>query len=262
MSRPIAMLLALAIASAAQAQEPVHYNHAGILSPGAIGAMQLQRGGPLPGYFQPVEVRAPQGSQISYAVNQQFVAPQNAPTKTALLVGLVYRLRLTDIPKHEGEELYPTIEVINRLYPPVGEEMKFPIPIELTQEDLDSALSGRFITRIVYLENPRQAYPRSEDPHSQECFEVGANDDPLATADRLGRPMAIVRIGGRTPSDTANPGAEFMYHSPPLLLPLAIVQQEADRQMELRLTPRKIDRPQSADRRADRQAVFAPPPIQ
>ena len=139
-----------------------------------------------------------------------------------MLVGLVYRFRVTGIPKHEGEELYPTVEIINRLYPPVGEELKFPVPIELTQEDLDSALEGRFITRIVYVENPRQAYPRAEDPNVQECFEVNAKTDPLAAADRLGRPIAIVRIGGRTPEDTANPGGKFMYNSPALLLPLAV----------------------------------------
>ena len=68
-----AMLLIFAIAATARGQEPVHYDHAGILAPGAIGMQQLQRGGPLPGYFQPVEVRAPEGSQFSVAVNDHFV---------------------------------------------------------------------------------------------------------------------------------------------------------------------------------------------
>jgi hypothetical protein len=210
----------LSVGRNASAQYPVHYDHAGILAPGAIGAQQLQRGGPLPGYYQPVEIRAPSGARISFASGGQFMDSRAAPTKAAQLVGLVYRLRVTNIPKHEGEELYPTIEVINRLYPPVGEELRFPIPIELAQEDIDSALAGQFITRIVYLENPRQAYGRAEDPKHQECWEVSPKDDPLAVADRLGRPMAIVRLGGRTPDDTANPGADFLYNSPPLLLPV------------------------------------------
>ncbi len=247
MPRSLVTLLILTVAATAAAQEPVHYNHAGILSPGAIGRMQLDRGGPLPGYFQPVEVRAPEGSQISYAVSDRFDATQNVPAKSAMLVGLVYRLRLTIIPKHEGEELYPTVEIINRLYPPIGEEMKFPVPIELTQEDLDSALSGRFITRIVYVENPRQAYPRSEDPKAQECFEVSPKNDPLAIADRLGRPIAIIRIGGRTPANTADPGSEFMYCSPPLLLPRTVVAQ-----LEANKHPPAI----KAEKQNVRQAVF------
>ena len=40
---------------------------------------------------------------------------------------------------------------------------------------------------------------------------------PLITADHLGRPMAIVRIGGRLPLDPENPDDDFLYHSPPLL---------------------------------------------
>ena len=56
-----------------QAEDPpVHYHHAGILPPGAIGSQQLQRGGPLPGYFQPVEIKAPQGASISTAGLAEF----------------------------------------------------------------------------------------------------------------------------------------------------------------------------------------------
>ncbi|HEY2760992.1 MAG TPA: hypothetical protein VGI75_09615, partial [Pirellulales bacterium] len=135
----------------------------------------------------------------------------------AMLIGPVYRLRVTNIPRHEGSEVYPSIEVINRLYPPIGEELRFPIPIELNQDDLEAAIAGKFVTRIVYVENPRNAYARVEDPKHQLTIEVSPKDDPLVTADRLGRPMAIVRIGGRTPGDVANPDAEFMYCSPPLI---------------------------------------------
>lgn len=133
------------------------------------------------------------------------------------MIGPVYRLKITGIPRHEGEELYPTIEVIDRLYPPLGQELKFPIPIELAQEDLEAAFQGKFVTRIIYLENPRGAYPKAEDPKVQHSFEVAAHEDPLVVADRLGRPMAILRIGGRTPDDPANPGTAFLYNSPPLL---------------------------------------------
>ncbi|HEY2828326.1 MAG TPA: hypothetical protein VGJ04_12065 [Pirellulales bacterium] len=207
----------LLFAATAWADPPVHFLHEGILVPGAIGAAQLQRGGPLPGYFQPLEIRAPAGAAISVAVEDQFTQLRPAPLKTAMLIGPVYRLRVTNIPHHEGDEVYPTIEVINRLYPPMGEELRFPVPIELTQNDLVAAMEGKFITRIIYLENPRAAYAREEDPKSQLTLEASPKEDPLVMADRLGRPMAIVRIGGRTPEDVSNPGAEFMYHSPPLL---------------------------------------------
>ncbi len=211
-------IAAMLIALAAYGEPPVHYLHAGVLSPGSIGAAQLQRGGPLPGYFQPLEIRAPQGASVSFACDGHFAEPQPAPAKTAMLIGPVYRLRITNIPRREGEEVYPTIEVINRLYPPIGEELRFPVPIELTQEDLEAAIDGKFITRVVYLEDPRANFAsRTEDPKTQFTVPIGAHEDPLVMADRLGRPMAIVRIGGRMPIDPEDPGDDFLYHSPPLL---------------------------------------------
>jgi hypothetical protein len=199
-------------------QPPVHYEHAGALPPGAIGSRQLERGGPLPGYFQPVEIKAPEGASVSLAVEDQFAPPVAAPLKAGMLIGSVYRLRVIGIPRHEGVEVFPTIEVVNRLYPPPGQEVRFPVPIELTLEDLELAMDGHFVTRIIYLEDPKLALPAAADKEHQSWFEVGPHDDPLAVADGLGRPMAILRIGGRVPSDPDQPGAAFMYHSPPLLM--------------------------------------------
>jgi hypothetical protein len=123
---------------------------------------------------------------------------------------------VTNIPRAAGYEVFPTIEVVNRLYPPVGMEARFPVPIELTQEDLELALGGKFVTRIIYLEDPEQALPMAENPNEQQWFEVAPGQDPLEVADRLGRPMAILRIGGRVPVGD-DPDAAFMFGSPPFM---------------------------------------------
>ena len=60
----VALLTLIATTSVAQ-EGRVHYWHHGIMPPGAIGGRQLLRGGPLPGYFQPVEIKAPAGALIS-----------------------------------------------------------------------------------------------------------------------------------------------------------------------------------------------------
>jgi hypothetical protein len=216
-ARLLILVVACSVTVTAQAEPPRHYLHAGAMPPGAVGSRQLMRGGPLPGYYQPVEIRAPEGAQVAYAMEYGFSDSQLAPAKAGMMIGSVYRLKITGIPRHEGEELYPTIEVIDRLYPPLGQELKFPIPIEFAPEDIEAAFQGKFVTRIIYLENPRGAYPKAEDPKVQHYFEVGSHEDPLVVADRLGRPMAILRIGGRTPDDPANPGPAFLYNSPPLL---------------------------------------------
>jgi len=195
---------------------PVHYQHAGSMPPGAIGRQQLMRGGPLPGYFQPVEIAVPQGAQVSTAATGVFAPPQAAPIIAGMLIGQVYRLRVTNIPQQPGLEVYPTIEVINRLYPPLGNEGKFPIPVDITQEEIELALSGKFVTRVIYLEEPEAALGVAENPQRQTYFEVTAGENPLDVADRMGRPMAILRLGGRVP-EPSGPDQAFLFGSPALL---------------------------------------------
>jgi hypothetical protein len=186
------------------------------MPPGAIGSQQLERGGPLPGYFQPVEIKAPAGAMISTAAAGQFDPPQAAPFIAGMLIGSVYRLRVTNIPEQAGLEVYPTIEVIDRLYPPIGQEFRFPILVELSQEELEMALDGKFVTRVIYLEEPLAALPVAQKRDEQTCFEVSDGQNPLEVADALGRPVAILRMGGRLP-DVGGPDMTFLYGCPPLV---------------------------------------------
>jgi hypothetical protein len=169
------------------------------------------------GYYQPVEIKAPSGALVSLAVANQFDEPQATPRKAGFLIAGVYRLRVTNIRMAEGAEVFPTIEVIDRLYTPVGQERRFAIPIELTEEDLKLALGGKFVTRVIYLEDPENALPVREDLQTQNWFEAIPGQDPLAVADSLGRPVAILRIGGRLPDpvEVANPS--FYYGSLPFV---------------------------------------------
>jgi hypothetical protein len=136
-------------------------------------------------------------------------------------IGPVYRLQVSDIPNANGLELYPTIEIIDRTYPPPCLALRFPVPIELTQEELELAANGAFVTRIIYIENPHQALPIARKVcDEQPWLEAPTGEDPLVTADRLGRPVAILRIGGRVPGaiDSVNGGQcapEFVMLPPP-----------------------------------------------
>jgi len=230
-SRLVALLFVVFAAAASQSSaqdRDVHYRHNATMSPGAIGSWQLQRGGPLPGYPQPVEIRAPKECRVSLAVEDQFIEPQPTPLSVGLLIAPVYRLRVTGVPFHEGEEVYPTIEVIDRLYPPPGEAWKFPIPIELSLADLELALDGRYVVRVIYLEDPDFALPGPDDPTEQRWLDAGAGNDPLQLADELGRPMAILRMGGRVPTaDEIAGGGKFFYGSPPFLCPPRAMRLEA-----------------------------------
>ena len=198
------------------AQAPnMHYRHQGLAPPGAIGSTQLRRGGPLPGYFQPIEIRAPHGVRVALAVNGAFEAPQEAPLNVGLLISPVYRLRVSNLPGNEGQEVFPTIEVIDRLYPPPGEQRRFPIPVELTEEDLQLALEGKFVTRVIYLEDADTALPILDKPERPNWFDTGPGQNPLLEADRWGRPLAVLRLGGRVPEDPEQPDPRFLNGCPP-----------------------------------------------
>jgi hypothetical protein len=215
-------LLLSSLSSITDAQQPPHYEHAGNLIPGQVGWRQTQRGGPIAGYFQPVEIKMPAGSGVSLAIENQFSVALENNFKVGLLVAPVYRLKVINIPRLAGIEVYPTIEIVNRTYPPRGQEFDFPIPIELTEEDLALAAQGKFVTRIVYVENPQAALPQAI--KEQPWFEIAPGQDPLAVADRLGRPIAIIRMGGRLPDPTVGPDARFMYGSPAMLMPQSLLQ--------------------------------------
>jgi hypothetical protein len=210
----LVLIAVLGMAAYGWAQEPaVHYWHQGALPPGAIGSRQLQRGGPLAGFFQPVEIKAPAGVSISLAEANQFGPAQPAPRRVGLLIGSVYRLRVTGIPgtQAEGMELFPTIEIIDRTYAPVDQQVRFAIPVELAKADMELALQGKFVTRVIYLEDPHKALPvRNEE--NQPWFDAPSGRNPLAMADELGRPVAIVRLGARVPN--AGDDSGFYFGSP------------------------------------------------
>jgi uncharacterized repeat protein (TIGR01451 family) len=258
----VAALLALTGTSLAAEPfvPPVHHGWAGVLVPGAMGSAQLERGGPLPGYFQPVQIIAPPGATISVAIDNEFAAPMRAPVEAGMLIGSVYRLRVMRIPHHEGLEVFPTIEVVDRMYPPRGQELRFPIPVELTQEDLELASRGSFVTRVVYLENPANAMAVRGDAMHQNWFDAPPGEDPFTVASGMGRPMAILRIGSRTPADPGAPDAQFMYNSPPLLL-LA----DADHPLSGCAKGEPLSKPPAAEPSAEpipapRPKAFAEPP--
>jgi len=213
-----ALLVGLLWCTAVQAQDrPVHWHHAGAMPPGAIGRQRLMRGGPLLGFCQPVEIRVPKGARISPATGSSFLEGRADRLLVGVPIGPVYRFKVTEIPEHPGLELFPTVELIDRLYPPPGLKLHFPVPIELTRDELLLAAEGRFVTRVIYLEDPDLAPAIARSNEEQPWIEARPGDDPLVMADHLGRPMAILRLGGRVPGDN-QPNPAFLYGAPPVVV--------------------------------------------
>ena len=183
--------------------------------PGEIGAIQLARKPELRGLWQAVEIRGPKGMRVNMADAGQFAADLPKPARVAVMIGSVYRIRLTGIPNEPELELFPTLEIIDRTHPPAEREHRFPIPIEIDEDDLESAARGELVMRVIYLEDNQVAEPVDTAGKPQRVLDLQPHQDALKTADELGRPVAILRIGSRVPNVTEGQDWDaFLYGCP------------------------------------------------
>ncbi len=217
----LSLIGTLAMLISAGAAEPSQYlskqSRHRILSsdapPGYIGQARLNGRGPVAGYFQPVAFSGPDGTQFALAQGAAFAAGSEL-FQAGLMIGGVYRFRITHMPDFEGAELYPTIEVIDRTYPPPGLATRYPIRVDLDHEDFRAALSGRLVTRVIYLEDPQTATPMVQNKDTIQAMDIMENQDALEIADRYGRPVAIVRIGSMAPPQAPELMPQFFFGYP------------------------------------------------
>jgi|GEM_PF-296445 hypothetical protein len=131
--------------------------------------------------------------------------PLICPASMEFPQGAIYRLKLTNIPGENREEvaLYPTLEV----GPATPRTEAFlahnKIPVQFTLMDFDQVLAGNFVTKVIYLpdEEYQDAVAAIEELVSTR-LEPG--QDPIIEADRRGTILAIVRMGNK---DLELPGA-------------------------------------------------------
>jgi uncharacterized repeat protein (TIGR01451 family) len=109
---------------------------------------------------------------------------------------------MANLPERPGVELFPVIEVVGHLHRPEGiDPGKYPIRVIFTFEDLDTVINqSRLVTKVIYLEDPDQALPFRMSKDQIPMVSLNPAENPLRVASALGRPMAIVRLGGRRPT--------------------------------------------------------------
>jgi hypothetical protein len=169
--------------------------------------------GPVVGYYQPVAITGPGSAHFALPAKGRMTASKPR-LEAGFLIGSVYRFQITQIPGAIGVELFPTIEVIDRTYPPQHLATQYPIEVQLDEEDFLAAIDGQMVTRVIYLEDPQTAIPSVQTASTNRPFEVSEFQDPLAVADHYGRPVAIVRIGSLKPPSAAALLPEFFFDYP------------------------------------------------
>lgn len=195
--------------------------------PGTAAQWATQLGKATPEYFQPVKVALPTTGVVTFyegAPNRAYDLA--APAQAGLLVGRMYRLRISDLPEFPGVDFYPSIELIDRLHPPLGKAEEFPIEFELTAEEFEWAATGRLMTKVVYLEQPNRV-PATMLDSKERIKTIEPFQNVIAEADLLGRPVAIVRMGGRTP-DPNQPEPAFYGPGGPIRISVPVAHNSAN----------------------------------
>lgn len=196
-ARLACLLTALASAGLAHAQWPMMPLHP---ATGQWSAMP-----PLPGIGASpllyVRLSPPAGTQATFY--QGRAAPRSfpAPVVVGLRPGYCYRLRLDHLPDHPGVPLYPSLEVRGSLKLTAKcAACSFPATVPISREDIDAALAGSLVTKVIYLEDPDRAEPTPTRPGEILETPYPVNADLLKEARSRGRVMVVLHLGGRTPT--------------------------------------------------------------
>jgi uncharacterized repeat protein (TIGR01451 family) len=235
--------------------------------PGRAGMWAGGMGKAVPMKFQQLQIQLPVQGQVTWYEGGAQGRSMPAPAMAGLLVGPVYRVKLSGLTDLPGVELYPSIELVDRLHPPAGLETQFPVIVPFTEEELEAAIQGSLVVKVIYLEQPNRALPiTSERGKAIPALRVGPHENPLEVADVHGRPLAIVRLGGRVP-DANRPEPGFFGTGAPVTLSKARDTREAASAMapsqsglQTLTSSRTIIRPQSDDSEAD-EVIRATPTV-
>jgi hypothetical protein len=103
---------------------------------------------------------------------------------------------VTGIPGRDGLVLYPTLAI----YPshPAATEAYLAhnsVPLRLTDEDLNQIETNNFVTKVIYLPDPRHQDFAIAGVEELVSRRLDPRFDPVAEADRLGTILAVLRVG-------------------------------------------------------------------
>lgn len=142
------------------------------------------------------------GMQVLWDVTGQGMfdsTPLIVPGRQSFMPGGLYRLKLTNIPKLEGVELYPTIEIGQ----PTPQTTAFldhsALPVEFTDEDFQQVLAGNLVTKVIYLPDPDFQQVALAGVQELVSTRLDPGMDPIVEADRRGSILAIIRMGNIDP---------------------------------------------------------------
>lgn len=137
----------------------------------------------------------PEGLLITWNISAEHKfdsEPLSCPGRFNFPKGYCYAIKLSKIPGHDREALFPTLEIAPSL-PRSEKYLAFnAIPLQIDPEDISRAIAGERVTKVVYLEDAQSenldgtATITSSSDHT--------SDETILYADSVGTIMAILRF--------------------------------------------------------------------
>ena len=174
---------------------------AGMGGPGGPGGMG-QPGRRFPNVRSQVFFVEPAGMKIGWQTaagdggDRVYLPAQlTTPARYNFTQGYIYRLKLTDIEGRPGLQLYPTIEVAPSTPATDAYLTHNPIPAIFTPEDFDQVVAGNFVTKVIYLPDPKYQELAVSGVETLVSTRLEPGVDPILEADRRGTILMIIRLG-------------------------------------------------------------------
>jgi hypothetical protein len=161
-----------------------------------------------------VKFAGPDGMKIAWLAptgdGRVAFRPQlEAPGRFNFLQGAVYRLKLSDIPKRPGLELYPTIEVVLQNPKTTTFLAHSAIPLAFTDDDFEQVISGNLVVKVIYLPDRQFQDLATAGPDEVVSTRLDPGVDPVEEAQRRGSVLLIVRMGNIDLEAPHTPGMEM-----------------------------------------------------
>jgi hypothetical protein len=127
---------------------------------------------------------------------KMYLPGRSTPFRYNFMQGYIYRLKLSDISGRPTLNLYPTIEVAPATPATDAYLTHNQIPVQFTAEDLDQVEGGNFVTKVIYLPDPRYQELAVANVETLVSTRLEPGVDPVLEADKRGTILLIVRLGG------------------------------------------------------------------
>lgn len=167
----------------------------------------------------------PQGLNVTCSTPGSTTLPLVCPGRLNLARGVTHQLHLSKIPKHEGLDLYPTLELREATAQTKSFLDHNVLTVAFTKEDFDQALAGNLVTKVIF--SPELKYLTNIGVRAVTLLETSVTDletlvstrldpnvDPIAAAEQRGTIVAVLRIGNRQTTSNTQGGTSPLVIEP------------------------------------------------